>query len=48
MAEGRATLEALRLDSGSYCLLATSRGDVKPRIGPFGAIELDLLALWSK
>jgi Uma2 family endonuclease len=42
------TLEALRLDSGSYRLLATSRGNVKPRIEPFDAIELDLSALWSK
>lgn len=42
------TVEALRLDAASYRLLATSRGNVKPRIEPFDAIELDLSALWSK
>ena len=42
------TVEALRLESGSYRLLGTSRGDVKPRLEPFDAIELDLSALWSR
>lgn len=42
------TLEVLRLVDGGYRLLTTSRGDVKPRLEPFDAIELDLSALWSK
>jgi Uma2 family endonuclease len=42
------TVEALRLESGSYRLLGTWRGDATARIEPFGAIELELQALWSK
>ena len=42
------TLEARRLDAGSYRLLATSRGDVNARIEPFDAVELELSALWSR
>jgi Uma2 family endonuclease len=42
------TLEALRLESGAYRLLGTWRGDVKVRVEPFDAVELELTALWSK
>jgi Uma2 family endonuclease len=42
------TVEALRLESGSYRLLGTWHDDAKVRIEPFEAIELELSALWSK
>lgn len=42
------TLEVLRLVDGGYRLVTTARGDVKPRLEPFDAVELDLSALWSK
>jgi Uma2 family endonuclease len=42
------TVEALRLDSGGYRLLGTCQGEALARIEPFGAVELELSALWSK
>ena len=41
------TLEVLRLDRDAYRLVATSRGDAKPRAEPFDALELPLAALWA-
>lgn len=42
------TVEALRLDSGGYRLLGSWQGEAVSRIEPFGAVELELSALWSK
>ncbi|HEV8244191.1 MAG TPA: Uma2 family endonuclease [Polyangiaceae bacterium] len=41
------TLEALRLEAGSYRLLGTWRGNANVRVEPFDALELDLSALWA-
>lgn len=42
------TLEVLRLDGETYRILATHRDDAKVRAEPFGAIELELAALWAR
>jgi Uma2 family endonuclease len=42
----RRTLEVLLLESGRWTQLAAHEGDVKVRVPPFDAIELELGALW--
>lgn len=42
------TLEVLRLDGETYRIIATHRDDAKVRAEPFGAIELELAALWAR
>jgi len=42
------TLEMLRLDGGTYRLIATYRGDARVRAEPFDAIELELALLWAR
>jgi Uma2 family endonuclease len=41
-------LEVLRLDGGSYRIIATLEGDAEVRAEPFDAIELDRAALWAR
>jgi Uma2 family endonuclease len=41
------TLEALRLESGRWSILATYKDDARIRAEPFEAIELDLGVLWA-
>jgi hypothetical protein len=41
------TLEILRLEGGRWALTATHEGDQRIRAEPFGAIELELGALWG-
>lgn len=41
------TLEAYHLRDGAWTLLATYKGDVRARIEPFDAIEIDLSVLWA-
>ncbi len=41
-------LEVLRLDGGSYRLVATHAGEAVVRVEPFDAIELELGALWER
>jgi Uma2 family endonuclease len=42
------TLEAYHLESGRWMLLGTWRDDVKVRVAPFEAFELELAGLWAK
>jgi hypothetical protein len=42
------TLEVYRLDGETYRLITTFRGHEGVRAEPFGAIELDLGALWQR
>jgi hypothetical protein len=42
------TLEILRLDGGTYRIVAVHRDDARLRAEPFDAIELDLAALWAR
>jgi Uma2 family endonuclease len=41
------TLEALRLEGSEWMVALTAGGDEKVRTPPFGAIELELEALWE-
>jgi Uma2 family endonuclease len=41
------TLEAFRLHGGRWLLVGVHRGDVRARVEPFDAIELDLALLWA-
>lgn len=42
------TVEIFRLDGDSYRFVATFAGDAAVRAEPFGAVILDLGALWSR
>lgn len=42
------TLEVLTLDGSRYALAAVHHGDVRVRVEPFDAIELDLAILWAR
>jgi Uma2 family endonuclease len=42
------TLEVYRLERGALRESARHRGDVRARIQPFDAVELDLAALWER
>ena len=42
------TLEAFRRDGGVYRPVGTWRGDVRVRVEPFDALELDLALLWAR
>ncbi|MFO1140936.1 MAG: Uma2 family endonuclease [Amaricoccus sp.] len=41
------TLEAQRLEGGSWALIATLRGDVEVRLPPFEAVAFPLSTLWA-
>ena len=41
------TVEVFRLDGESYRLVSTHAENETPRLEPFGAIELELAALWG-
>jgi len=42
------TLDVFRLDGETYRLVGTHSGDVRVRVEPFEAIELELGALWAR
>jgi Uma2 family endonuclease len=42
------TVEVFRLDGATYRLVAAHAGDETPRLEPFEAVELDLMAVWAK
>lgn len=41
------TLEVFRLETHSWILVTTLRGDHTARVGPFDAIEIDIGSLWA-
>lgn len=43
-----ATLEVYRLDGDGWRMVKTFRGDVKVRVEPFDAVEIDLAWLWER
>ena len=43
----RRTVEVFRLHEGNWLAVAVYKDDVKARIEPFDAIEIDLAALWA-
>jgi Uma2 family endonuclease len=44
---GRRTLEAYRLDGGTWCLLVDAGGSDQVAVAPFDAQQIDLGNLWS-
>ena len=42
------TLEAYRLEQGHWVLMVTHAGDVRARIEPYDAVELELWRLWGR
>jgi Uma2 family endonuclease len=45
---GAQLLEVLVLDGESHRLVGNYAGEIKVRVQPFDAIELDLAALWAR